>query len=95
VPVSRPRRQKRGADHRLGRSRGGLTTKIHVVVDDAKSLPIRLALTAGQAHDGQISDTLLNNLDPCTIVLADKAYDADRSRELTRTREPRPTSRSK
>jgi transposase len=38
-----------GADHCLGRSRGGLTTKIHVVVD-AQGLPIRLGLTAGQAH---------------------------------------------
>jgi transposase len=46
---------KRGsADHCLGRSRGGLTTKIHVVVD-ARGLPIRLGLTAGQTHDGQIA----------------------------------------
>ncbi len=58
--------KKGGADHCLGRSRGGLTTKIHVVVD-AQGLPIRLGLTAGQTHDGQ---------------LADKAYDADRIREL-------------
>jgi len=70
-----------GADHCLGRSRGGLTTKIHVVVD-AQGLPIRLGLTAGQAHDGQIADTLLDHLVPRTIVLADKAYDADRIREL-------------
>jgi transposase len=77
-----PRRQKGGgADHCLGRSRGGLTTKIHVVVD-AQGLPIRLGLTAGQAHDGQIADTLLDHLVPRTIVLADKAYDADRIREL-------------
>jgi len=39
-------------------------------------------LTAGQAHDGQIADTLLDHLGPRTIVLADKAYDADRIREL-------------
>ena len=73
--------KKGGADHCLGRSRGGLTTKIHVVVD-AQGLPIRIGLTAGQAHDGQIADTLLNHLGPRTIVLADKAYDADRIREL-------------
>jgi transposase len=72
---------KRGADHCLGRSCGGLTTKIHVVVD-AQGLPIRLGLTAGQAHDGQIADALLDHLGPRTIVLADKAYDADRIREL-------------
>jgi transposase len=48
---------------------GGLTTKIHVVLD-ARGLPIRLGLTAGQAHDGQIADTLLDHLVPRTIVLA-------------------------
>ena len=73
--------KKGGPDHCLGRSRGGLTTKIHVVVD-AQGLPIRLGLTAGQTHDGQIVDKLLDHLGPRTIVLADKAYDADRIREL-------------
>ena len=73
--------KKGGADHCLGRSRGGLTTKIHVVVD-AQGLPIRLGLTAGQTHDGQIADALLDHLGPRTIVLADKAYDADRIREM-------------
>ena len=34
----------------MGRSRGGLTTKIHALVD-ANGLPILLKLTAGQAHD--------------------------------------------
>jgi transposase len=36
----------------MGRSRGGLTTKIHALVD-AEGLPIALKLTEGQAHDGQ------------------------------------------
>jgi transposase len=45
---------KRGADQCLGRSRGGLTTKIHVVVDP-QGLPIRLGLTPGPTHDGQIA----------------------------------------
>ena len=70
-----------GADHCLGRSRGGLTTKIHAV-GDAQGLPIRLGLTAGQSHDGQAADELLNHLGPHMIVLADKAYDADRIRTL-------------
>jgi transposase len=77
--------KREGSGHCLGRSRGGLTTKIHVVVD-AQGLPIRLGLTAGQANDGQIADTLLDHLGPRTIVLADKAYDADRIRELIQGR---------
>ena len=36
----------------MGRSRGGLTTKIHVLVD-ANGNPITLKLTEGQAHDGK------------------------------------------
>jgi len=56
-------------------------TKIHVVVD-AKDFPIRLGLTAGQTCDGQIADTLLIHSGPRTIVLADKAYNAERIRKL-------------
>jgi transposase len=47
-----------------------------------QGLLIRLGLTAGQAHDGQIAEPLLDHLGPRTTVLADKAYDADRIREL-------------
>ncbi len=36
----------------MGRSRGGLTTKIHALVD-ANGNPIALKLTEGQAHDGK------------------------------------------
>ncbi len=49
---------------------------------DAQGLPIRLGLTAGQTHDGQIADRLLDHLGPRTILLADKPYDADHIREL-------------
>ena len=42
----------------MGRSRGGLTSKIHVVVD-TKGLPVRLGLTAGEAHDNRLALSLL------------------------------------
>lgn len=73
---------KRSADNCLGRSRGGFTTKIHVVVDAQQGLPTRLCLTAGQTHDGQVADCPLHGLKPRTIVLGDKAYDANRVRAL-------------
>jgi transposase len=38
----------------MGRSRGGLTSKIHAVVD-TNGLPVRLALTAGEAHDNRLA----------------------------------------
>ena len=75
--------KKGDRDHCLGRSRGGLTTKIHAVVD-GQGLPIRLSLTAGQSHDGQAADDLLDHVGTGTIVLADKAYDADRIRASLR-----------
>ena len=42
----------------MGRSRGGLTTKIHALVD-ACGLPILLKLTEGQAHDGRSAEDML------------------------------------
>ena len=42
----------------MGRSRGGLTTKIHALVD-ANGLPIALKLTEGQAHDGKSAADML------------------------------------
>ena len=41
----------------MRRSRGGLTSKIHAVVD-TNGLPVRLALTAGEAHDRQTTVAL-------------------------------------
>ena len=64
----------------MGRSRGGLTTKIHAV--DRNGLPVRLALTPGQDHDNALATDLLANLKPRSLVLADRAYDADAIRKL-------------
>lgn len=48
---------------------------------DANGLPIRFALTPGQAHDATAAKELLTGLKDGQIVLADKAYDADWIRE--------------
>jgi transposase len=63
----------------MGRSRGGLTTKIHALVD-ANGLPIVLKLTEGQAHDGTSATDMLEDLGRDQILLADRAYDSDRLR---------------
>ena len=60
----------------MGRSRGGLTTKIHALVD-ACGLPILLKITEGQAHDGRSADDMLSSLGRGDILLADRAYDSD------------------
>ena len=63
----------------MGRSRGGLTTKIHAMVD-ANGLPIRLVLSEGQAYDGHSAYAMLDGLTPGSVLLADRAYDADKLR---------------
>jgi hypothetical protein len=73
--VTRNRRQS------MGRSRGGLTSKIHVVVD-TNGLPVRVALTAGEAHDNRLAGRLLSRLQPGAMLLADRGYDADWIRTL-------------
>jgi transposase len=69
----------------MGRSRGGLTTKIHAVVD-ANGLPIALKLTEGQAHDAPPAMDLLGAMGPGQILLADRAYDSDALRASLATR---------
>lgn len=64
----------------MGRSRGGLTTKIHAVTD-ARGLPITLKLTAGQAHDGRSADDMLGTIGRGQALLADAAYDSNRLRD--------------
>ena len=64
----------------MGRSRGGLTTKIHALVD-ANGLPIVLKLTPGQAHDGRSAADMLEGLSEGQILLADRAYDSNALRE--------------
>ena len=68
----------------MGRSRGGLTTKIHALVD-ANGLPVRLKLTEGQAHDGRSAADMLASLGPGQILMADRAYDSDALRHTMTT----------
>ena len=59
APISTaPAHKKDGGDEAIGRSRGGLTTKIHALVD-ALGNPTGFALSPGQAHDLEGADALL------------------------------------
>uniref|UniRef100_UPI003B5BAB20 IS5 family transposase n=1 Tax=Novacetimonas labruscae TaxID=3229898 RepID=UPI003B5BAB20 len=68
-------RKKGGADQAIGRSRGGLTSKIHAIVD-AAGKAVALSLTPGQRADITEAALLLDEVDPKAFI-ADKAYDAD------------------
>lgn len=67
--------QKNGGDQAIGRSRGGLTTKIHASVD-ALGNPLRLILTGGQVADVTQGQALIEKIDAGAII-ADKGYDCD------------------
>ena len=60
----------------MGRSRGGLTTKIHARVD-AKGRPVCLLISPGEVHDAVCAQALLDGLETGAVVIADKGYDAD------------------
>lgn len=60
----------------IGRSKGGLSTKIHATCD-ALGNPTSFHLKAGQDHDLEGADALMEHLTQTEAVLADKAYDAD------------------
>jgi transposase len=58
----------------LGRSRGGFSCKIHLSADGL-GYPLRILLTAGQAHDSTQAQALMEDLD-CENAIADRAYAA-------------------
>lgn len=67
----------------MGKSRGGLTTKIHALVD-GKGRAVRLVLSAGNEADNRVAPRLLQRLreTPFRTVVADKGYDDDKLRVL-------------
>ncbi len=85
----------------LGRSRGGLSTKVHLAAD-RRCRPISRVITAGHRHDGPVFEQVLSGIRirrrgggrPRTRpahVLADKAYSSRAIRSLLRHRGIRAT----
>ncbi|MFI1414959.1 IS5 family transposase [Streptomyces sp. NPDC020707] len=83
-------------DHALGRSRGGLTTKIHLACD-GRGRPLAVLLTPGQRHDSTCARPLLELIRVPRIglgrprcrpdqVIADKAYSSRGFRAYLRKR---------
>ena len=84
------------AGHGIGRSRGGLSTKIHHAVD-GRGRPLAVIVAPGQGHDGKMLPDLLDEIyvprpgagRPRTRpskVLGDKAYSSRAIRTLLRHR---------
>ena len=62
------------SEQALGRSRGGFSTKLHVLVNGL-GLPVEFKLTPGQAADITQAEALLENYD-FELVLGDKGFDS-------------------
>ncbi|HEJ4105759.1 TPA: IS5 family transposase [Pseudomonas aeruginosa] len=70
-------RVKKGGFGRLiGRTKGGMNTKLHAVTD-ANGRPISLFVTAGQVSDYTGAAALLDSLPRAQWLLGDRGYDAD------------------
>jgi len=83
-------------DHAIGRSRGGLTTKLHALVD-GRGRPLVIQAGPGHANDSPMLPVLLAVLEIPRIgpgrartrpdaLLADKAYSSRGHRALLRSR---------
>jgi len=82
----RRKRRKRGErDQAIGRSRGGRTTKIHVLIDGA-GRPLAFHLTGGNIADITAAAPLLLATAASAWLIGDKGYDADHLRTLLGTR---------
>ncbi|MFF8300237.1 MULTISPECIES: IS5 family transposase [Streptomyces] len=90
------RRPDEPDDEALGRSRGGLTTKIHLACD-GRGRPLALLITPGQRHDGVCAQPLLERIRVPRLgpgrprcrpahVIADKAYSSRGFRTYLRKR---------
>jgi len=70
---------ERGAQsNAIGVSRGGRSTKVHLVVD-ALGLPVAYELTVGERHDSVPAVDLISRA-KATTILADKGYDSNEIR---------------
>ena len=67
----------------IGKSRGGWTTKIHLVAGNARTA-ITFALSPGNAHDAPEGRELLRNPGPMPglPLLMDRAYEGNETRQL-------------
>ncbi|MEU2049992.1 MULTISPECIES: IS5 family transposase [Streptomyces] len=81
---ARKKGSDRPEDHALGRSRGGLSTKVHLA-SDSRARPLSMHVTAGQAGDAPAFEAVMAGIRiprsglgrPRTrpaVVLADRAY---------------------
>lgn len=79
---------RKGEEIAIGRSKGGLTTKVHMLAD-AHGNPREFVITEGQVHDMKEAATLAEISD-ADVFLGDKGYDSEALREMLLKKGVRP-----
>ena len=78
-----------GRERLIGRTKGGMNSKLHAV-SDAAGRPIQLFLTAGNVSDYIGARALLSSLPPAEWMLADRGHDTDWFRDGLKARNIKP-----
>ncbi len=78
-----------GADEAIGKSRGGNTSKIHLVVD-AYGLPVDFEITGGDINDCTVAPELIVQFPEAEVIIADKGYDSEQIRAAIESQGARP-----
>ena len=99
-PHAGTRRRKKGVEHpeneALGRSRGGLSTKVHLACD-GKGRPLSVVVTPGQRHESTQLEAVLDAIRVVRLgvgrprkhperLIADKGYSSPSCRRVLRKR---------
>ena len=78
--VAQSGREKGGRGRLIGRTKGGLNTKLHAICDN-QGRPLNLFVTAGQVSDYIGARALRDSLTDVDWLLGDRGCDADWFRE--------------
>lgn len=76
-------------DQAIGKSRGGLNTKIHLLVDVLGRLAAPIIVTPGNVSDITVAPVLLEDVEN-TAVVGDKGYDSRELRDTLRGQDCEP-----
>ena len=80
MPINTPPGRTKKGDQALGRSRGGLSTKVHTVAVNERQV-FGLILSGGQAGDAPMGEEMLAR-EEIKAVGADRAYNSDAIRAM-------------
>lgn len=78
--------KKRDVPRHIGRTKGGLNSKLHAVINDCGK-PIIMALTAGQVSDHIGAKIIYPALPSAKTLIGDKGYDSDEFRDALKAKQ--------